>query len=422
MQEQIIQLLENEDEANVLIGLEMIKGWGYSHTLLNHLVTVYLFSSNPHLRQSILAIMEQYAPTEIAQLYMENWMVFGNSIDWYYDQDFISDPDKHLLNILKDVVQLECIDQVKFVNLILNYSALNIFEVSKKLGIGLHHLEKTAQLEFINDRNDELPALLDALGSFTNLIRLDLPSAKLEQLPKGIGKLKKLRYAYFQNNHLKTLPKELFECTNLVNLDLSNNQLQSIPAEIQQLTKLETLVLNHNKLQSLPEEIGMLPNLRVLELDQNRLETIPITLGQAHKLKNLHIRSNQLKQLPTSICQLNSLVELDLEDNAIEKLEMEVNCWKNLKILLLRNNNLRNWAIPHLAMPKLEWLDLTFNQIHYIQPFEWIHLHELENLWCEHNFISSRELATLKQVLPKAYLIPNPPPQKPLIINPQRLL
>jgi hypothetical protein len=101
---------------------------------------------------------------------------------------------------------------------------------------------------------------------------------------------------------------------------------------------------------------------------------------------------------------------------------MEPNCWQNLKVLLLRNNNLRNWTMPHLAMPKLEWLDLTFNQIPHIQPFEWIHLHKLENLWCEHNFISSGALATLKRILPKAYIVPNPPPPQRSITNPLRLL
>ena len=423
MQEQIIQLLENKDEANVLIGLEMIKGWGYSHDLLNHLIAVYLFSSNPYLRQSILTIMEQYAPKEIAQLYMENWMVFNGRFDQYISlTGYNHHLNRHLLNILKDVVQLECIDQVKFINLVLNHSSLDIFEVSEKLGISLHHIEKTAQIESINQTQEQSPAFLNALDKFTSLTKLNLASAKLAQVPQGIGSLQKLRYAFLQDNDLQTLTKELFECDHLKYLDLSNNQLREIPPQIQQLKNLKTLILSHNQLKSLPQEIGLLPHLEILTLDNNQLKTLPATISKAAKLKELDLSNNQLIQLPHDISQLHSLTKLDLENNQLVKLPVSPHGWQSLEILLLRNNDLKSWAVPHLAMPNLEWLDVTFNQIPYIQPFDWAHLHKLTNLWCEHNFISSRELATLKQVLPKAYLVPNPPPQKPLIVNPQRLL
>lgn len=83
----------------------------------------------------------------------------------------------------------------------------------------------------------------------------------------------------FQNNFAASL-------THLVKLDLSTNQLMELPDNFGLLVNLKHLDLYKNKLQTLPASFGHLRSLRWLDLKENPL--VPKMAQVAGKLEGIH--------------------------------------------------------------------------------------------------------------------------------------
>ena len=345
MQERIIQLLEHEDEANVLLGLEMVKGWGYSDALLNHLMAIYLFCSAPYIRKTILNIMSENAPEAIEKLYMENWNVFGDYFERFYGMGGID--EKHLLNILDNVAKLECINKVTLLNLVATHTHIDLYDLSTRYDISLDKFDKTATIDSfdLNQNHKTTNAPIEDIGFFVNLTRLYLSYGKLSSLPHEVKKLRKLQYINLDNNEFTVLPEELFECSNLEYLQISSNQLKTLSPKIGKLKKLKGLFLDKNQLQILPEEIGELENLETLHLANNSIEFLPESIVNLPHLEELNLCNNNLTNLPPDFCRLKKLRILDLENNFIRSFPTKPNSWQNLRELDFRNNKLKIWLI-----------------------------------------------------------------------------
>jgi len=82
-----------------------------------------------------------------------------------------------------------------------------------------------------------------------------------------------------KDNQLSSLPLDIGSWNNMVELNLATNQLTKIPEDIQQLQNLEVLILSNNLLKRLPTTIGNLKKIRILDLEENRLEAIPSEIG-----------------------------------------------------------------------------------------------------------------------------------------------
>ena len=143
------------------------------------------------------------------------------------------------------------------------------------------------------------------LGKRLTYIDPNGKNIRLTELPKEIGRLKKLEYLSLGTNKLTKLPSSIGNLTNLRVLDLGFNSLESLPPQIGNLKNLEDLRLNNNNLTKLPPQIGNLTKLLTLDLRYNDLKSLPPQIGLCDNLQYLHLTGNKLKTLPKEIAKIN---------------------------------------------------------------------------------------------------------------------
>lgn len=236
---------------------------------------------------------------------------------------------------------------------------------SSRLSLGMEVQQKTMQdytedlsygnldsfPEFLAEHSSEIDKLLldhneisvipRLIGSFTNLVLLDISFNSLsyisseiiqlkqlqtlharnnrldeESLPKDMGLMKSLHVINFSGNLFNEFPMQLTEMTSLKCLQLGANNIAHIPAEIANLKRLEVLYLGGNKLTELPEEVGYLSSLVSLYLCDNQLTSLPRSMGALRRLQSLSLHNNQISTLPPEIVKLN-LIELSLRNNPL---------------------------------------------------------------------------------------------------------
>ncbi|WOL14756.1 putative LRR receptor-like serine/threonine-protein kinase [Canna indica] len=190
-----------------------------------------------------------------------------------------------------------------------------------------------------------------------------------------------------------TLSPELGLLTHMEIMDFMwNNISGSIPKEIGSITSLKLLLLNGNQLSGpLPEEIGNLTNLDRIQIDQNQISgELPKSFAKLNKTKHFHMNNNSISgQIPSELAILPNLVHFLLDNNNLSgSLPPELSSLPKLLILQLDNNNfsgrsipdsyanmtnllklsLRNCSlqgsVPDLSrIPKLGYLDLSWNNL-----------------------------------------------------------
>ncbi|KAJ1407183.1 Tetratricopeptide-like helical domain superfamily [Sesbania bispinosa] len=170
-----------------------------------------------------------------------------------------------------------------------------------------------------------------------------------------------------------------------------NNLTGTIPKEIGNITSLKLLLLSGNKLSgSLPDELGNLSKLNRFQVDENQLSgLVPESFANLINVKHLHMNNNSFSgQIPSQLSNLSILLHLLLDNNNLSgSLPPEFSMLQSLAILQLDNNNfsgngipstyanlsnlvklsLRNCslqgAVPDFSpIPKLSYLDLSWNQ------------------------------------------------------------
>lgn len=180
-----------------------------------------------------------------------------------------------------------------------------------------------------------------AVGTFLNLVNIDISNNGLtnigeeivqlqklttftaknnlldaDSLPKDFGLLVSLETVNFSGNRFTEFPLQLTEIRNLRSLYLGANHLKSIPGALQNLIRLEVLYLGGNLLSEVPAELGHLHNLSSLVLCDNELNSLPPTFINLRKLRSLSLHNNKLSTLPQEIVALN-LTELSLRNNPL---------------------------------------------------------------------------------------------------------
>ncbi|GFN86870.1 leucine rich repeat protein [Plakobranchus ocellatus] len=130
-----------------------------------------------------------------------------------------------------------------------------------------------------------LPAQMDRLQ---NLEVLHLQANKLRHIPALASSLK---YYNVSKNLLKSLTLEAMR--NLVSLTATHNHLESAPRGVFKLRQLKFLYLDNNHIEELPSELGLLTELRVLSLANNDLRRLPHrAMLRLDKLASFNVKGN----------------------------------------------------------------------------------------------------------------------------------
>jgi Leucine-rich repeat (LRR) protein len=256
MAENLLNLLRNEDETNVELGLQMALGGGlndiYSYDIILYYIWNYIKNKTYKLAEQTL---QKYLPIDVF-LHLKALHQARN----YYASE--TDIAKYLGNITSK-------------------SYLDI----DKLAITFYQKFQAGSLFCVQNPQSFLWfCSTKRKNSVLKLNELQIPA-----LPTTVGELKGIKILYLQNNALTSLPDEFANLTQLDTLNLDKNALTSFPEVLTRLPKLATLSLAHNQLKEIPVEIGKLKNLTTLNLYNNQLSTLPEEIYNLPALRRLEI-------------------------------------------------------------------------------------------------------------------------------------
>ena len=110
------------------------------------------------------------------------------------------------------------------------------------------------------------------------------------------------------HNNFISLPPEIGSFENLVFIDISNNGLTLICDEITKLKKLKSFVARNNLLDglSVPKDFGLLTVcLETLNLSGNNFTNIPVQFTELSRLKHLYLGANKIHEIPSAVRHLS---------------------------------------------------------------------------------------------------------------------
>ncbi|XP_062411331.1 leucine-rich repeat-containing protein 39 [Sardina pilchardus] len=189
------------------------------------------------------------------------------------------------------------------------------------------------------------------IGSFQQLIVLDLSRNAITDIPKEIGKLTRLRELVVSYNRVSSIPEELGDCESLEKLELAmNRDLDELPEQLSNLKKLYHLDLSMNKFTEIPECVVNLPALEWLDMGGNQLQSLPYDIHRMEKVHTLWLQRNELEHLPDNISHMHNLDTLVLSNNRLKDIPSLMEDMKNLRFVNFRDNPL-TWD---LTLPEVQ--------------------------------------------------------------------
>ncbi|RYP35424.1 hypothetical protein DL767_003831 [Monosporascus sp. MG133] len=153
--------------------------------------------------------------------------------------------------------------------------------------------------------------VFDLAGS---LEHLDLSGTGLSALPGDIGRLRKLRIAFFSNCTFTVFPSELASCPALEMVAFRGNGMTEVP-EDSLPPRLRWLILTDNRIRSLSESIGRCSRLQKCMLAGNELRALPAGMMSCERLGLLRLSANHIRELSACLFGLPEFAFLSFAGN-----------------------------------------------------------------------------------------------------------
>lgn len=179
--------------------------------------------------------------------------------------------------------------------------------------------------------------LLYLLSHFTNLkeMKKDEKLGKYENLRRALKEKEKVKYLrlYKYPNSYRTIPSDVFKLYNLEELEMYSNEIEEIPEGIGQLKKLKILDLQYNEIRIIPDEISKLSNLEELVLMNNYIDSINPKICDCDNLKVFYIGGKSLKSIPKCLTEMDKLEKLVVQSDSINNFMDDFKAFSKLKEL-----------------------------------------------------------------------------------------
>lgn len=223
-----------------------------------------------------------------------------------------------------------------------------------------------------------------------SLFRLDLSYNAIATLEAAtFSKLPCLKSLKLNNNQLQNVSNLFDEIEMLSYLDLSFNAITALdPDTFSKISNLEVLNVSSNTLLTLNTMNLIRSNQRLMHLQVNNNVLTNIQAVNARNLKVLQANGNQI--ISVHLIGTTSLEVLDLSKNILNIKDFITIGLGELRVLNLAHNNLTSIrTVTSKLTPKLEALDVSFNQINDLDTDTLSHLTGLHLLNLEHSGITT---------------------------------
>lgn len=277
--------------------------------------------------------------------------------------------------------------------------------------------ENTRQLKTVEIRNNRITAINSLFHGLRDLQTLDLSHnmiTDVEMLLKS--KMPYLQIINFEGSRLGVIrefepsyeaievlllgdcgitevePGAFKALENMIRLTLSNNSISRLDESVfSKDSKLEFLALSDNNLTSVTGTFNRTRRLKELKLSSNMIHDITDAFKGLTLLRKISMRSNLVTHIPDDAFSDNSeLAEINLSENKIRWVGR--NALKGLVTLnklLLQNNQLVSLNGSVRNLPKMRYLDASFNAIQSLERAEFANNGRLTFIKLMANNISS---------------------------------
>ncbi|MHA1489461.1 MAG: tetratricopeptide repeat protein [Promethearchaeota archaeon] len=279
-----------------------------------------------------------------------------------HDKEF---SDEKIIQQYQKIYQLNYIEAKLFIEL------EGLISEDKVLEVGFLNKFVTNSIKVVKNNPNYNIAIRNGC-----IIALDLSRWEINELPRSLIFLSKIKYLNLGGLELESLPELIGSLSRLKELNLSGNNLIKVPESVILLVKRKIArkyiwngvipsealvlglleVLKGNKLEKVaittsvidwmyalnykidkngsilgiyicdekndkkgitifPEQICTLKFLEELEISQEAIKNIPECIGNLLSLKYLNLYFNKINSIPESINKLKNLEHLNLEDN-----------------------------------------------------------------------------------------------------------
>ncbi|XP_077523256.1 protein toll-like [Amblyomma americanum] len=216
---------------------------------------------------------------------------------------------------------------------------------------------------------------------------------KISSIPDFSTSKSMIKELVFRNNRIVQIAPTAFKSfKEMSRLDLSNNNIRHLnETAFSANSRLESLILNWNRLTTVTGVFNRTPQIRHLRLSFNQIRNITAAFNGLTKLRSLSIRNNLLTCIPDDTFRDNrGLQKVTLNENDIQWIGRDAfQGLDKLKIITLRNNRLLTLNNSMRNLPKLQYIDASFNAIQGLETGEFARNINLAAVLLAGNNISS---------------------------------
>ncbi|KAF6200705.1 hypothetical protein GE061_005149 [Apolygus lucorum] len=261
------------------------------------------------------------------------------------------------------------------------------------------NFEKTVYIELkIHDSTlDDLPQLsFQQLG--LNISQLHLIHNNLSALPESVfAGLSETETLSLTDNPLNEIPQQILRLMpRIKTLDLNGAQIVNITStDFQGLKIMHTLTMHGNSVRKLDVN-SLPPTIRYLSLSSNRIPNLNGALRKIKDLEWLFLSNNDLETLDGELPEIKPpyvdnthLKILRVDNNRLRSVPQELRQFRNLKILAMSSNQIVSLDGALSTTRLLDELDLSFNNISVLYPYDFHELLNLDDIRLGHNRISN---------------------------------
>lgn len=225
---------------------------------------------------------------------------------------------------------------------------------------------KTENLTDLTLNNLSLDDLPKQLFELQKLKTLRLKSRRLKEIPDDILKLNQLEVLKIEGGNTTTITDKIVQLKNLRELMIYECPIRYLPRDIEYHQKLENIAFIGTSLKRIPKRLSKLTSLKYINFASNSISGLPDFLADFANLEVLWLYGNRLNSIPDFVFSISQLRKLSLAKNPITTIPNKFDKLENLNTLFLSNLSLSEMPNSIFSLNKLEELHLGDNDLKYI--------------------------------------------------------